>query len=143
MAEANKATKAADTETKTVTTPVEEPAADAEEKETKKTEAKKPGRKPGRKPGAKKPGRKPAAEKKETEAKTTTTRKRAVKENVHIEFSDKSYSTEDLVKIAKDVWRYDLKRKVGDFKSVELYVKPEESRVYYVINGEVTGDFGI
>ena len=28
-------------------------------------------------------------------------------------------------------------------KTVELYVKPEESSVYYVINGDVTGSFAI
>jgi len=26
---------------------------------------------------------------------------------------------------------------------VELYVKPEESVVYYVINGDITGNFAI
>lgn len=157
--------KAADTKTSTVTTPVAAPAAKTEPvaatakaetktepaKETKApVEKKKPGRKPGsknkttaaKKTTAKKPGRKPAAAKKETAAKTTT-RKTAVKENLHVEFAGKSYTTEDLVKIAKDVWKYDLKRKVGDFKSVELYVKPEESVVYYVINGDVAGNFGI
>ena len=144
MAETKKidATKAADTKTATVTTPVEAPAAKTEEK--KETEAKKPAaKKPGRKPGAKKPGRKPAAAKKETEAKTTTTTKAAVKETIHVQFSGKTYTTEDLVKIAKDVWKYDLKKKVGDFKNVELYVKPEESVVYYVINGEEKGSFNI
>lgn len=116
------------------------------ETEVKETEAKAPvteKKKPGRKPGAKKPGRKPAAAKKETAVKTTTTRKTAVKETVHVQFSGKTYTTEDLVKIAKDVWKYDLKRKVGDFKTVELYVKPEESVVYYVINGEEKGQFNI
>ena len=54
-----------------------------------------------------------------------------------------SPTAEDLVKIAKDVWKYDLNQKEEDFKSVELYVKPEESVVYYVINGEVQGNFGI
>lgn len=155
--------KAADTKTSTVTTPVAAPAAKTEPaastvkteaaKETKApVEKKKPGRKPGTKTAtaAKKPGRKPAAAKKET-AKTTTAKKAtrttakkvAVKESLHLEFAGKSYTTEDLVKIAKDVWKYDLKRKVGDFKSVELYVKPEESVVYYVINGDVAGNFGI
>ena len=158
--------KAADTKPSTVTTPVATPAAKTEPAAVKaevttetKTEAakapaekKKPGRKPGSKNAAKKPGRKPAAAKKET-AKTTTakkttkaagtTRKAAVKESLHLEFAGKSYTTEDLVKIAKDVWKYDLKKKVGDFKSVELYVKPEESVVYYVINGDVAGNFGI
>ena len=163
--------KAADTKTSTVTTPVTAPAAKtepaaatvkAEVKTETKTEAaketkapaekKKPGRKPGTKTAAKKPGRKPAAAKKET-AKTTTakkttkvaatTKKTAVKESLHLEFAGKSYTTEDLVKIAKDVWKYDLNKKVSDFKSVELYVKPEESVVYYVINGDVAGNFGI
>ena len=128
------ADKAADTKTTTAETPVTAPAAKTE---VNGTEAKKPVAE------KKKPGRKPGAAKKETAAKTTTTRKAAVKENVHLEFAGKSYSTEDLVKIAKDVWKYDLKKKVGDFKSVELYVKPEESVVYYVINGEEKGQFNI
>ena len=137
------ATKAADTKTATETTPVEAPAAKTEPAAEKaKAETKTTAKKPGRKPGAKKPGRKPAAAKKETE-KTTTTRKAAVKETIHVQFSGKTYSTEELVKIAKDVWKYDLKKKVGDFKDVELYVKPEESIVYYVINGEEKGHFAI
>ena len=132
--------KAADTKTATAETPA---ASAAKENGAKKpaTERKKPGRKPAAE--KKKPGRKPAAAKKETAAKTTTTRKAAVKETVHVQFSGKTYTTEDLVKIAKDVWKYDLKRKVGDFKAVELYVKPEESVVYYVINGEEQGQFNI
>ena len=132
--------KAADTKTATAETPA---ASAAKENGAKKhaTERKKPGRKPAAE--KKKPGRKPAAAKKETAAKTTTTRKAAVKETVHVQFSGKTYTTEDLVKIAKDVWKYDLKRKVGDFKAVELYVKPEESVVYYVINGEEKGQFNI
>ena len=132
--------KAADTKTATAETPA---SSAAKENGAKKpaTERKKPGRKPAAE--KKKPGRKPAAAKKETAAKTTTTRKAAVKETVHVQFSGKTYTTEDLVKIAKDVWKYDLKRKVGDFKAVELYVKPEESVVYYVINGEEKGQFNI
>ena len=47
------------------------------------------------------------------------------------------------MKIAKDVWKYDLKQKVGDLASVELYVKPEEHAVYYVMNKEFTGSFYI
>lgn len=66
-----------------------------------------------------------------------------MKELLHVQFAGKTYSTEELVKIAKDVWKYDLKKKLGDFKSVELYVKPEESIVYYVINGEERGHFSI
>lgn len=67
----------------------------------------------------------------------------ASEEKVTVQFSGKSYSTEDLVKIAKDIWVYDLGKDEADFKSVELYVKTEESTVYYVINGEVQGSYRI
>ncbi len=83
----------------------------------------------------------PAAKK--TVAKKTTTKKTPIKESLVIELQDKSYSQADLVKIAKDVWRYDLKRKVGDFKEVELFVKPEEATVYYIINKKEAGSFFI
>jgi len=80
-------------------------------------------------------------------AKTTTTKKTTkkaeLKSELHIQFDGKSYAQEDLVKIAKDVWKYDLKQKVGDLTSIELYVKPEESTVYYVMNKEFSGSFYI
>ena len=80
---------------------------------------------------------------KEEPKKAVTEKKAAVKETVQLEFAGKAYTTEDLVRIAKDVWKYDLSQKEADFKKVELYVKPEESKVYYVINDTVTGDFAI
>lgn len=87
-------------------------------------------------------GRKTTAVKKAAAEKKTAS-KEAIKQTVSVQFSGKSYSTEDLVKIAKDVWVYDLDGKEKDFKSVDLYVKPEENSVYYVINKEVTGSFAI
>lgn len=72
-----------------------------------------------------------------------TAAKAEVKVSMNVQFGGKSYTTEDLVKIAKDVWRYDLKQKAADFKSVELYVKPEDGMAYYVINGKEAGSFYI
>ncbi len=96
-----------------------------------KAEAKAPAK------AAKKPAAKKAAAKKPA-AKATD-----VKVSVNVQFGGKSYTTEDLVKIAKDVWKYDLKQKAADFKSVELYVKPEDGMTYYVINGKEAGSFYI
>ena len=79
----------------------------------------------------KKPAKKPAAK------KTT------LKSTISVQFAGKSYTNEDLVKIAKDVWQYDLKKEEKDLKSVDLYVKPEESTVYYVFNGTEEGCFAI
>ena len=62
---------------------------------------------------------------------------------VTVQFSGKSYSTEDLIRIAKDVWKYDMERNEADLRTVEFFVKPEENKVYFVVNGDVTGDFAI
>ena len=71
------------------------------------------------------------------------TKKAALTATISVQFAGKSYTNEDLVKIAKDVWQYDLKRDEKDLQNVELYVKPEESTVYYVFNGTEEGCFGI
>ena len=91
-----------------------------------------------------------AAPKRATRTKTAAKKpavKKAVKEEVkvsmNVQFGGKSYTTDDLVRIAKDVWKYDLKQKAVDFKSVELYVKPEDGMAYYVINGKEAGSFYI
>ena len=72
-------------------------------------------------------------------------RKPAVKATVEIQFAGNTHTPEELVQSAKDIWEYDLHRAPADFKTVELYVKPEDNKVYYVINkgseNEVNGDF--
>ena len=94
-------------------------------------------------PAKKAPAKKAATTKKAAPAKKAVAKKTDASVSVKVEFSGKSYTTEDLVNIAKDVWKYDLNGKAEDFKTVELYVKPEESTTYYVINGDVTGSFFI
>lgn len=83
------------------------------------------------------------AEVKKPAAKKETAKKAELKSEISVQFGGKSYSQEELLKIAKDVWKYDLKQKAADLTSVELYVKPEESMVYYVMNKETTGSFYI
>ena len=123
------------TETKTAVKEAEKaPVAKAEVKAPVKAEAKKPAAKKetAKKETAKKaPAKKPAAKKTE------------LKSEISVQFGGKSYSQEELLKIAKDVWKYDLKQKAADLTSVELYVKPEENMVYYVMNKEITGSFYI
>jgi len=97
---------------------------------------------------AKKTATKKAAVKEETveekaPAKKAVAKKETVKASVTLQFAEKSYTEETLVSIAKDVWKFDLNQKDADLKTVELYVKPEESLCYYVFNGDVTGSFVI
>ena len=90
------------------------------------------------------PAKKAAAKtEKAAPAKKAAAKKVEVKSTLHVQFDGKSYSDEELAKIAKDVWKYDLKQKAGDLTSIELYVKPEENMVYYVMNKEFTGSFFI
>ena len=95
-------------------------------------------------PAAKKaPAAKKETVKKETVKKAPAAKKPVVKEEVNFQFSGKSYTSEDLIRITRDVWKYDLNGKEEDIQSIELYVKPEENTAYYVINGDVTGSFFI
>ncbi|MBQ7636808.1 MAG: hypothetical protein IJS80_05825 [Lachnospiraceae bacterium] len=107
-----------------------------------------------KKPVAKTTATKKTAEKKEevkdtavkAEAKPAKATKAAaqdIKTKIAVQFGGKGYETEDFVKMAKDVWTFDLKREVAELKQIDLYVKPEESKVYYVFNGSELGSFDI
>ena len=94
-------------------------------------------------PAKKAPAAKKETVKKETVKKAPAAKKPVIKEEVNFQFSGKSYTSEDLIRITRDVWKYDLNGKEEDVKSIELYVKPEENIAYYVINDDVTGSFFI
>lgn len=124
-------------ETKTVAEKVVEKAEEAKKavEEKKETAVKKAA-------GVKKAAaaKKTTADKK-TVVKKTAEKKEAVKASVHVQSNGNSYEIEDLIKITKDIWKYDFKKKATEFKSVDIYVKVEDKTAYYVINGEITGSF--
>ena len=83
------------------------------------------------------PAKKKAAET-AAPAKTTTrktTRKPAVKSVVTIQYAGKETSLVDQVKAAVPADTV--------VKTVNVYVKPEENKAYYVVNGEITGDIDL
>ena len=113
------------------------PAAEVKAPEKAVAEKKAPAKKAAAEKKA--PAKKAAAEKKAPAKKAAV----KVQESVNFQFSGKSYTDADLLKICRDVWKYDLNGKEEDLKTVELYVKPEENTTYYVINGSITGSFFI
>lgn len=124
-------------------TPVKKEAAKVETKAAEvKTEVKAEA-KVEKAPAKKAPAKKAAAKTTAAKAPAKKAAAKEIKVSMNVQFGGKSYTTEDLVKIAKDVWKYDLKQKASDFKSVELYVKPEDGMAYYVINGKEAGSFYI
>lgn len=149
MAEAKKATakviaKAAPAKAVEVKEEVKKEEVKEAAKAVSKAEVKAPAKEAAKKAPAKKAAAaKKAPAKKESAVKKAPARKAVIKETVNFQFRGKSYTPEDLLNICKDVWKYDLSGKEEDFKSVELYVKPEENTTYYVINGNITGSFFI
>ena len=90
------------------------------------------------------PAKKTAAPKKAVAKKAAApAKKTAVSAEVILQFAEKEYTQESLLKIAKDVWTYDYDKKASELKKVQLFVKPEESKVYYVFNDDITGAFDI
>lgn len=61
-----------------------------------------------------------------------------MKTTLFVEYFGKQVSDKEMVAAVKKVWA-DAGNKMGDIKTLELYIKPEESAVYYVINNTENG----
>lgn len=109
------------TETKTETKETKTAAKTAEKKTaTKKAAAK---------PAAKKTAAKKPAAKKAAPAKKTTTKKAATKVDVFVEFGGVQVSIDEVIK--------NVKLTNGkSAKDITVYIKPEESKAYFVADGE-------
>lgn len=82
--------------------------------------------------------------KKETAKKAPAKRTAAkdIKTSVVVQFAGKEVIEKDLIAAVKKA--YTKKgNKVGDIKTIEIYVKPEESAAYYVVNGVGADDYKI
>lgn len=84
------------------------------------------------------PARKTAAKK--APAKKAPAKKAELKTEMYLQFYGKEYSDKEILQKVKEIWTKVLKNKVGDMKDVKIYLKPEESKAYYVINGDTTGE---
>lgn len=101
-----------------------------------------------KKDAVKKDAVKKEAVKKETTKKSPVKKEAAKKavsvtSTIQFELEGKIYSEEQLMNSVKDIWVYDYMRELSELKTIDLYVKPEESKAYYVINGDILGSFYI
>ena len=90
---------------------------------------------------AKKTATKAAAKttEKKAPAKKTTTKAAAVKKNeLFIQFSGFEFSHEELLEKVKADYTAQTGKKT--ISSTKLYVKPEDMKVYYVVNDKFMGD---
>ena len=64
--------------------------------------------------------------------------KKEMKTTLIVEHQGKQVEDKDMIAAVKQAWTKSG-RKIGDIKTMTLYVKPEEAAVYYVINTTETG----
>ncbi len=90
--------------------------------------------------------KKPAAKKATTTKKAATTAKKApakaakVENNIYVQFSGMEFDTAAIEKAVKV--DYTAKNGKKDMKSVSIYIKPEDMKAYYVIDG-IIGDVAL
>ena len=122
---------------KTETAPVAEIKAEVVTEPVTEAVAEVPAEKQAKKPAARKTA---AAKKPSTKAKAnakpankTAKVATAPKETVKIQFGADEY---DFAKIKKAVDADCKKKFKGKIKTIEVYIKPEDKAVYYVVNGD-------
>ena len=76
---------------------------------------------------------KKTAEKKPTAKKPTA--KKEVTETVFVQFAGKEVAVSDMMPKIKKVWQ-SAGNRIKDIQDVKLYVKPEDGKVYFVINDD-------
>ena len=91
---------------------------------------------------AKKADEAKAAEKKTAQKKAPAKKaaaKKEIKVKTYVQYMGREVEEKDMIAAVKKSWTKASGKKVGDIKSIDLYVKPEEGAVYYVVNGTDTG----
>ena len=57
----------------------------------------------------------------------------SMKMRTFVEYSGKQVEEKEIIAAIKKEWA-EKGNKIGDIKTLDLYIKPEEDAVYYVIN---------
>ena len=62
----------------------------------------------------------------------------SMKMKTFVEYNGKQVEEKEIIANIKKVW-VEAGNKVGDIKTLDLYIKPEEEAVFYVINETESG----
>lgn len=58
--------------------------------------------------------------------------------NVYIQYREMELSSEQITEVIKKEWTA-KENDMADLKKMDVYIKPEEKKAYYVINGQENG----
>ena len=75
-------------------------------------------------------------------SKEETKKGSAKKTMIYFQFQGKEIEEQEVIGMVKKVWK-DQGNMMKDLKDLSVYIKAEESKVYYVINGNVSGSIDL
>lgn len=131
--------KASATTAKATTAPVETKATVAEAKVTTEKKDAKSETATAKKAATTK---KTAAKKATTATKETTSKKSVnIDAKTVVQYAGKEVVVSDVVETVKKLWVEKFQGKLEEIKTIEIYVKPEENKAYFVVNGLGNGDY--
>ena len=129
------------------TTAADKKAVEAPAKSEAKTETKTAAKSETKTTAKKTASKKTAAKTAKTTTKTTTKKAAAKKEEINtsvaVQFSGKEVFTANLIEEVKKIWVEQFQGKLSEIKSIELYIKPEEMKAYFVVNGSSNENYFI
>nr|WP_297708784.1 DUF6465 family protein [uncultured Butyrivibrio sp.] len=63
---------------------------------------------------------------------------KTAQKNIVVQYDNRDRKTEDILQeIRQDVLSKGFKE--ADFSKIDVYIKPQENKVFYVVNGELSG----
>ena len=83
------------------------------------------------------------AEAKKPAVRRTAKKAAVAAEEIFIQYAGKEFTTKDVVANVKKAWTEMTGKKEEDIQDIKVYVKTEENKAYYVVNGEASDDFKV
>ena len=80
--------------------------------------------------------------KKPAARKASSAKPAEVKSSVYVQFAGKEFSEKSLTEAVKEAYTA-LGNKAEEIRTIDIYVKPEESVAYYAVNGQGSDEFKI
>ncbi len=62
---------------------------------------------------------------------------------VYLQWYGKEVTVSSITARIEEMWKKEMKRKISELVDLKVYVKPEEGKAHYVINGEITGSIDL
>lgn len=81
------------------------------------------------------------AEAKKLAVRRTAKKAAVAAEEIFIQYAGKEFTTKDVVANVKKAWTEMTGKKEEDIQDIKVYVKTEENKAYYVVNGEAEGHY--